>query len=40
VINIVLADDHQILRESVRKNFESAGEKIVGEASNGRMLTH
>jgi DNA-binding NarL/FixJ family response regulator len=35
VINIVLADDHQILRESVRKNFESAGEKIVGEASNG-----
>ena len=35
VINIVLADDHQILRESVRKNFESAGEKVVGEASNG-----
>ena len=35
MINIVLADDHQILRESVRKNFEAAGEKIVGEASNG-----
>lgn len=35
VINIVLADDHQILRESVRKNFEAAGEKVVGEASNG-----
>lgn len=35
VIRIVLADDHQILRESVRKNFESAGEQIIGEASNG-----
>lgn len=35
MITIVLADDHQILRESVRKNFESAGEQIVGEASNG-----
>jgi len=35
VITIVLADDHQILRESIRKNFESAGEKVVGEASNG-----
>ncbi len=35
MINIVLADDHQILRESIRKNFESAGEKVVGEASNG-----
>jgi DNA-binding NarL/FixJ family response regulator len=35
VISIVLADDHQILRESVRKNFESAGERVVGEASNG-----
>ncbi len=35
MITIVLADDHQILRESIRKNFESAGEKVVGEASNG-----
>ena len=35
MINIVLADDHQILRESVRKNFESAGEQVIGEASNG-----
>jgi DNA-binding NarL/FixJ family response regulator len=35
VITIVLADDHQILRESVRKSFESAGEQVVGEASNG-----
>ncbi len=35
MISIVLADDHQILRESVRKNFESAGERVVGEASNG-----
>lgn len=35
MISIVLADDHQILRESVRKSFESAGERVVGEASNG-----
>ncbi len=35
MITIVLADDHQILRESVRKSFESAGESVVGEASNG-----
>ena len=35
MISIVLADDHQILRESVRKNFEAAGEQVVGEASNG-----
>jgi DNA-binding NarL/FixJ family response regulator len=35
MISIVLADDHQILRESVRRSFESAGEKVVGEASNG-----
>jgi len=35
MINIVLADDHQILRESIRKNFESAGEKVIGEAGNG-----
>jgi DNA-binding NarL/FixJ family response regulator len=35
MISIVLADDHQILRESIRKNFESAGEKVIGEASNG-----
>jgi len=35
MITIVLADDHQILRESVRKSFESAGESVIGEASNG-----
>jgi ATP-dependent RNA helicase HelY len=35
MFTIVLADDHQILRESVRKSFESAGESVVGEASNG-----
>lgn len=35
MITIVLADDHQILRESVRRSFESAGESVVGEASNG-----
>jgi DNA-binding NarL/FixJ family response regulator len=32
---ILLADDHRILRESVRRSFESAGEDIVGEAGDG-----
>ena len=32
---ILLADDHRILRESVRRSFESAGEEIVGEAGDG-----
>ena len=32
---ILLADDHRILRESVRRSFESAGEEVVGEAGDG-----
>lgn len=31
-----MADDHQILRESIRRGLESAGELVVGEASNGQ----
>jgi len=34
-IRILLADDHQILREGIRRGFESAGHEIVGEAANG-----
>ncbi len=32
---ILLVDDHQILREGIRRGLESAGEEIVGEAENG-----
>lgn len=35
MIRILLADDHQILREGIRRGFESAGEDVVGEASDG-----
>jgi len=35
MLRIVLADDHKILREGVRRGLESAGEEVVGEASNG-----
>ena len=34
-MKILLADDHQILREGVRRGLEGAGETVVGEASNG-----
>ncbi len=34
-IRILLADDHQILREGIRRGFEAAGHEIVGEAANG-----
>ena len=34
-IRILLVDDHQILREGIRRGFESAGHEIVGEAGNG-----
>lgn len=34
-IRILLVDDHQILREGIRRGFESAGHEIVGEAANG-----
>ncbi len=35
MIRILLADDHQILREVIRRGFESAGEDVVGEAGDG-----
>lgn len=36
MIRVLLADDHQILREGIRRGFESAGVQVVGEASNGK----
>jgi len=35
MLKILLADDHQILREGIRRGLEAAGEEVVGEASNG-----
>ncbi len=35
MIKILLADDHALLREGLKKSFESAGDEVVGEASNG-----
>ena len=32
---ILLVDDHQILREGIRRGLETAGEEVVGEAENG-----
>jgi DNA-binding NarL/FixJ family response regulator len=32
---ILLADDHTVLRDSIRRSFEAAGEQVVGEAANG-----
>jgi DNA-binding NarL/FixJ family response regulator len=32
---VLLADDHQILRDGIRRGLESAGEDVVGEAENG-----
>jgi DNA-binding NarL/FixJ family response regulator len=34
-LRVLLADDHQILRDGVRRGLESAGEEVVGEADNG-----
>ncbi len=34
-MRVLLADDHQILREGIRRGLESAGETVVGEASDG-----
>jgi DNA-binding NarL/FixJ family response regulator len=34
-LRILLADDHTILRDGIRRSFESAGEVVVAEASNG-----
>jgi DNA-binding NarL/FixJ family response regulator len=35
MLRILLADDHKILREGIRRGLEAAGEEVVGEASNG-----
>src|ERR1700712_4662695 len=35
MLRILLADDHKILREGIRRGLEGAGEEVVGEASNG-----
>lgn len=34
-MRVLLADDHQILRDGVRRGLEAAGEEVVGEADNG-----
>jgi DNA-binding NarL/FixJ family response regulator len=34
-MRVLLADDHQILRDGIRRGLESAGEQVVGEADNG-----
>jgi len=34
-IRLLLADDHQILREGIRRGFESAGHQVIAEAANG-----
>jgi DNA-binding NarL/FixJ family response regulator len=36
-VRVLLADDHQILRDGVRRGLESAGEEVVGEADNGEQ---
>ncbi len=35
MIKILLADDHALLRDGLRRSFESAGDTVVGEASTG-----
>src|SRR5689334_11029127 len=35
-MRILLADDHAILRESLKQLLEERGLQVVGEASNGR----
>jgi len=35
MLRILLADDHQVLRDGVRSGLEAAGETVVGEAANG-----
>ncbi len=36
-MRVLLADDHQILRDGVRRGLESAGATVVGEADNGEQ---
>jgi DNA-binding NarL/FixJ family response regulator len=35
MIRLVLADDHTLLREGLRRSFEAAGDLVVAEAANG-----
>ena len=35
MLRVLVADDHQILREGIRRNLEAAGEQVVAEACNG-----
>src|SRR4051812_15818887 len=35
-MRVLLADDHQILRQGLRGLLEKAGHEIVGEAADGR----
>ncbi len=35
MIKILLADDHALLRDGLRRSFEAAGDDVVGEASTG-----
>src|SRR5690348_18470250 len=35
-IQVLLADDHQIVRQSLKVLLEKEGLKIIGEASNGQ----
>lgn len=37
MVRVLLADDHQILRDGVRRGLEGAGEEVVGEASDGEQ---
>ena len=39
MIRVMLADDHQILREGIRRGFEAAGDDVVAEASDGEEAT-
>jgi DNA-binding NarL/FixJ family response regulator len=34
-MKVLLVDDHQILRDGIRRGLEGAGVDVVGEASNG-----
>jgi CheY-like chemotaxis protein len=35
-ITVIVADDHQIVRESLKALLEQGGFKVVGEAANGQ----
>lgn len=34
-VRVLLADDHTILREGIRRGFEAVGHEVIAEASNG-----